>query len=246
MVSPTLDFEYQIKKSKRKTFAITIDLKGQVVVRSPFRASQDKILNILNQHQDWVRQKIHQSQQKANKVKAKKFVTGEKFLYLGKQYKLEVIQANTKKQGLALVQEASDDGKFILNTKTNHKSIEDVVSFRSWAKVVFESWYQQKATEIITTKVESLAKLHQINFNKIGISKAKTSWGSCSKNNCLRFSWRLIMAPPKVIDYVAIHELCHVEHKNHSQIFWQKVALLFPEFQKAKSWLKNQGYLLEI
>ena len=78
------------------------------------------------------------------------------------------------------------------------------------------------------------------------ITNALKTWGSCSHQGNLNFTWRLIMAPLNVIDYVVVHELIHLDEKNHSRIFWDKVEILIPEYKGYKEWLKKNGHLLKL
>ena len=87
-------------------------------------------------------------------------------------------------------------------------------------------------------------KQTDLQYAKIRISNARTRWGSCGFNANLSFSWRLVMAPLPVIDYVVAHELAHLMHKNHSQRFWAAVRALFPDYEVHKKWLKLNGHLL--
>jgi predicted metal-dependent hydrolase len=79
---------------------------------------------------------------------------------------------------------------------------------------------------------------------KVRISSARTRWGSCSQKGNLSFTWRLVMAPPDVIDYVVVHELCHTREMNHSRSFWEQVEAILPDFRQRRRWLKEYGKLL--
>jgi len=100
---------------------------------------------------------------------------------------------------------------------------------------------QNKLLLEITDIVNRFSKQYQLKFYKIKITNAKTRWGSCSSNLILRFNWRLIFAPQEVLNYVIIHEMCHLVEMNHSKTFWDLVAKLYPEYRTAKLWLKENG-----
>jgi predicted metal-dependent hydrolase len=80
----------------------------------------------------------------------------------------------------------------------------------------------------------------------IRITSPQRRWGSCGVTDCLNFNWRLVMAPPEIIDYVIVHELAHIRHKSHGPEFWELVAEFYPNHRKARRWLKDNGHLLEI
>ena len=100
---------------------------------------------------------------------------------------------------------------------------------------------QNKLLVEITDIVNRLSKQYQLKFSRIKITNAKTRWGSCSSNLILRFNWRLLFAPQEVLNYVIIHEMCHLVEMNHSKPFWDLVAKLCPEYKTAKLWLKENG-----
>lgn len=83
-----------------------------------------------------------------------------------------------------------------------------------------------------------------VEYNKIFIREQKTRWGSCSSDRNLNFNWKLVLAPPQVLDYVVVHELCHLKEMNHSQAFWNKVEEIMPSYQEQKQWLKDNGWKL--
>lgn len=78
-------------------------------------------------------------------------------------------------------------------------------------------------------------------YNRITIRDQKTRWGSCSARGTLSFNWRLMLAPPAILDYVVVHELCHLTHMNHSAAFWQAVESVYPDYRNARKWLKEHG-----
>lgn len=78
-------------------------------------------------------------------------------------------------------------------------------------------------------------------YNRITIRDQKTRWGSCSARGTLSFNWRLMLAPPAILDYVVVHELCHLTHMNHSPAFWQAVEAVYPDYREARKWLKEHG-----
>jgi len=105
-------------------------------------------------------------------------------------------------------------------------------------------WYKERAYEKISERVQWYALKNGFQYNKIKITQAQKRWGSCSSKGNLNFSWRLIMAPLPVVDYVVVHELAHLVEKNHSKAFWSKVKMLMTDYQKQQEWLKRNGHLL--
>jgi predicted metal-dependent hydrolase len=94
--------------------------------------------------------------------------------------------------------------------------------------------------------VENRARLMGTTYRAVSISSAKTRWGSCSADNSIRFTFRLLYAPMAVIDYVVVHELSHTVHKDHSKAFWLEVEKYRPDWKIARKWLKDRRYLMQI
>ena len=95
-----------------------------------------------------------------------------------------------------------------------------------------------------------LSKKHNLHFSKIRITNNKSKWGSCSSKGVIAFNWRLIFAPKEILDYLVVHEMCHIAEMNHSKKFWDLVESILPEYKSAKSWLRVNGsrlhqYILE-
>jgi predicted metal-dependent hydrolase len=148
-------------------------------------------------------------------------------LYLGKTYPLE-IRMNKK----AII-ELKD--KFYVSSNNHQSTIRYLTA-----------WYKIQARKIIQDRVKHLSQLAGLHYNTMSITDASTRWGSCSSNKNLHFNWKLIMAPPPVIDYVISHELAHLTEMNHSRAFWETVRKMFPLYRQYRTWLKRHGHTLTI
>lgn len=109
---------------------------------------------------------------------------------------------------------------------------------------ILEKRFKKAAKEYFPKRCEELQKLTGGYYTSITVRNQKTRWGSCSQTGTLSFNYRLMMAPPVVIDYVIIHELCHLTHLNHSKAFWDKLASILPDYASQKQWLKEHGHEL--
>lgn len=215
----------KIIKSRRKTLSLQITEDASLIVRAPYSMSQKTIHQIIIKHKDWIEKK-QREMIKRSKFAKHEFKSGETFLYLGNLHKLKIVED----QNSPLI----FDGSFFL-----FKS-------HSNGRETFLKWYKLKSYEIISERVDIYAKKYGFEFGKLRITDAQKRWASCSSNGNLNFSWRLVMAPIEVIDYVVIHELVHLVERNHSKLFWAKVRLLYPQYEKEKGWLKENGYLLNL
>lgn len=216
----------KIIRSKRKSIALEIGRDAKLIVRAPLRANLKFIEAIVKSKSNWIFQKQLQFKEKYSLVKDKKFISDEEFLYLGNLYKLKY-----RKSHVTLDLE----NYFYLSDK-----------YENSAKAVFQYWYKEKAYEKLLERTVLFANQAGFTFNKIKISNARGRWGSCSYNGNINFSWRLIMAPLEVLDYVVVHELSHLKHRDHSSRFWNRVASIMPNYKIHRQWLKNNGHLLDI
>lgn len=103
---------------------------------------------------------------------------------------------------------------------------------------------QNKACVVIPKRVAYFAEKIGVTYGKITLRQQKTRWGSCAANGNLNFNWLLILAPPGVLDYVVVHELCHRREMNHSQAFWKEVEAILPDYRERQKWLKDNGWRL--
>ena len=98
-----------------------------------------------------------------------------------------------------------------------------------------------EAEKALGERTAFFAKVMGIDYGRITVRNQKTRWGSCSAKGTLSFNWRLMLAPPAILDYVVVHELCHLTHMNHSAAFWQAVEAVYPDYRSARRWLKEHG-----
>ncbi len=204
----------KIIRSRRKTFALIVKPDGSLVVRAPQRATKAQVEQVVAKHEDWILKK--QAEVAAQQVPAPQYKEGEHFYFLGKRYLLEI--AANPPQPLSL------NKRFVL-----------AKSWQARAEKLFEAWYRQQAEALLPLRVEYYAGMFGYQPAKVSITGARTRWGSCSSRGSLNFSWRLMLHRIEVVDYVVMHELAHLKHRNHSKDFWAEVERMCPDYKK---WLK--------
>ena len=220
---------YILKRSRkrRKTISLQISGKAEVVVSAPYFTKDYEINRFVQEKQNWI-QKIIQKQKAALlQKKEKQYISGEEFYYLGDAYPLEIFFQQNLPAGLVFW-----GNRFYLNCPEGEAR----------RKGYFIAWYKTKAREYLSGQVDSLGRRLELPPRSIRITSAQTRWGSCSGENNLAFSFRLIMAPPAVIDYVIAHELMHIKEKNHSAKFWKLIEFVMPEYKTHRQWLKDNGH----
>lgn len=217
----------RIVRSRRKTIALVIERDGSLTVRAPNRVTMKFINEFARDHENWIRKHQEKIRTQSSAI-SRNYDAGELFPYLGKSYPLEFVRGQKTKLRL--------DGHFMM-----------AESVRGDGKRMFEQWYRERAKELLTEQVNMFAERHQFQFQKVRISFARTRWGSCSSKGVISLSWRLILLPMEVVDYVIIHELCHTAVHNHSSRFWKLVEKYLPEYKEYRRWLRvnGQGAVLE-
>jgi predicted metal-dependent hydrolase len=217
----------QIVRSKRKTIAIIVQRDGKVMVRAPLRVAERTIQAFIESKSDWISEKKLQAAQQVG-LQVRKFAEGEMFLLLGKEIPLRLV--DSQQAALSL-----QDSYFCFS----HRALPNALA-------VFEHWYKEQARQVLTGRVRLFAAQHGFGYDKVRITSARTRWGSCSSRGTLSFTWRLVMAPLAVVDYVVLHELAHLKIQNHSAVFWAEVARLMPDYKRHRDWLKKNGRSLTL
>jgi predicted metal-dependent hydrolase len=215
----------RIIRSQRKTLSIEVHPDGEVWVRSPQRVPKHEIERILAEKQDWIQRKTNELATKEELLPKKNFYAGERFLYQGYEYPL--VLSDRARPPLTL-----EHGHFLLFHGANER-----------AEAVFANWYRVEARRVFGERLAYHAALTGLKPGRLRISSAKTRWGSCSLKT-LALNWRLILAPPEVLDYVILHELAHLKIKNHQRDFWILVGNLLPDYAVRRKWLKDHGHQL--
>lgn len=221
---------YSIVKSSRKTISIIVHPDGKVVVRAPKKATDRQVKEVLYRRLEWIlkHRKKFEEQQLLNPKRM--FVSGERHLFLGVQY---VLRINNLTQNRKVSDTVYKEGDFI-----------DIwCNDTSDAEKLMQLWYLSAAKElfpgIITPIVNRFREIYNVSPNKITIKKMKSRWGSCSSKGSISLNSKLIQAPVSCIEYVIVHELCHLMHFNHSKNFYSLLAEVIPDWKERKKLLRT-------
>lgn len=109
---------------------------------------------------------------------------------------------------------------------------------------ILEASYRDRAREILVRRVQALSGTLDVRPKRIEVRDQKTRWGACAPSGTVTFNWRLVLAPPAVLDYVVAHELCHLRHANHGRRFWDLLSTVCPQFKAHRNWLRENGVML--
>lgn len=211
----------KIIKSKRKTLSLIINDNNELIVRAPINCKDSYIYNFINKKAKWIIEKrtsnLNQTFQPI------KLINNEKLTLLGKT--LTIILTNSKTVKI------KDDIIFIPANDSKNRLIK---------------FFKRHLKSIILLKIKQINAIYNFNVLSVSISSAKTNWGSCSSLNRLHFTYKLILCPEQVLDYIIVHELVHTQIKNHSNKFWVRVAQIYPNYKECEKWLKDNRTIVNL
>ncbi len=224
--------EYELRKSS-KAKRVNITIKNQrVTVAVPTGFTFEYAKKFLEDNKEWVLKHFQKQVCQAKESHPKQYVTGEKFLYRGRNYPLVIEEISNFDQH-ALFKGSRIVAYIPPNIPADYKP--------ALIKRLIEEWYIGQAEKILPEQVEYYSKVLNIPYKKLKIKDQKTRWGSSSNKGYINLNWRIIMAPNQVVAYVIIHELSHLRFMNHSKDFWKLVESFLPDYKKWKKWLVENG-----
>ncbi len=212
---------YQLERRQRRTVGLKITKNG-LVIHAPKRISQSHLESIIVLKADWIRKKLETLIE--NKLPAMQWQHGETLLFMGNTISLAVehdIRSKAVEYEPGVLQLAMP----------NH--LDPTLIAR---KVI--QWYRKQALIDFTRRLEIFSSKLGVSFTSFNLSNAGSRWGSCNSRKEIRLNWRLLQAPPHIINYVVCHELAHLKEMNHSAKFWATVASIYPDYKLAEKELK--------
>lgn len=188
---------YTITRASRRSISIQISRTKGLVVRVPFSVPEDIIHAFVERKSEWIRKHMRRHEEQQICKNDTLYHLGEPHIFRYHPLQKEPL--------------VHSEGFFTFSGMVRDSSSE---------QRVLENWYRKQALAYLTERVGYYAQKYSLHYGQVRITSALTRWGSCSFRNDVNFPWRLLMAPPEVIDYVVVHELAHTVHKNHSVHFW--------------------------
>jgi hypothetical protein len=217
----------RIVRSRRKTVALLVTPEGRLEIRAPQRLPRQQIDEIVAEKSVWIRKNMERARRAAEASPAREIMSGSRFWFLGCIYPLQLVEKTPARVHLS--------SEFTMQRDALPK-----------AAALLTGWYKNQARQILTERTEYYARLFGLKYRSLRITSARTRWGSCSRLDALSFTWRLVMAPLGIIDYIVVHELAHIVEKNHSRAFWTQVERMLPDYRPRRKWLKTNGRLLDL
>lgn len=216
-----------IRSPRKKTMHIVIERNGSVSVQVPESTEDEKILAILKTKEYEIHKKLTYWRELNDQQIERQFISGQSFLYLGKNYNLQI--AEGQKRGLLL-----KDGKFLLSNAVKYP------------REAFVKYYKQQTELKLKERLRLFESAVRTLPTSISVRELPTRWASCTPDKKIYFNWRCVMAPLPVFDYLIVHELVHLEFPNHSRQFWDKVSSICPNYEEHERWLKKNGVRMTV
>jgi predicted metal-dependent hydrolase len=224
-----------IRRKGRRTASLTVAPDNTVAITVPAELSDAAVEALIRRKQNWIYRKIAFNSEVRFPHKPKEYVSGEAFSYIGRNYRLKVVAGGQRvvelKAGKLYVQVPAE-----LKGQARTRAIREALA----------GWYREHALEKLTQRARLQAEKMGLKISAVGIRDYRRQWGSCLQNGSILFNWKVVLAPLRTIDYVVIHELCHLVHRNHSPKYWKLLALHLPDYAESKEWLRVNGGLLEV
>lgn len=226
------NLEYHIKRSKRiKTSELIVD-SDRIEIRTPLNKSLQDTRNIILDKADWILRKQKQYQETIQEIIIPSFEENFTLPYLGKNYRLK-IKKNQPTNTMRFV-----NGEFVVDITTSDTNEERKLQIRE----LYEDWLKRMAQKILKRRVDTYAQKVGVNVQEISVKNSlKSRWASLTKKDSINFNMHLIKAPQEVIDYIILHEICHLKIRGHSHRYWALLYRYMPNYHDKIERLNKNG-----
>lgn len=222
---------YSVVRSARrkKTIALLIEPSGKVVLRAPLNTPGSKLSDIVRSKAEWIIRK-QRSLSETLYPAEKGYVSGESFPYMGRHIRLEIIDSPEQMEPVVRMNRDRLEVYFYRTNRDGEYSEE--------IKLAITRWYREQAAREIPERVKIYSEKMGLTDVVALIRNQEKRWGSCNAKGVIRLNWRIIMMPMSILDYVVVHELCHIRHRNHLKEFWKYMGMIMPDYELRKERLR--------
>ena len=228
MIRTVDEIAFSVVRSRRRTADIVVERDGSVVIRAPETVSDAMIDEAVRTKASWIHRAIAEWEELNAARRRRHFLQGSSFPYLGRNYRLRLVDPAHAALSLR-------NGWFELSERVLSQTGE------SGARKAFRDFYNAHLEPILSERVARAAPKVDVCPGPVAVRELGYHWASCGPSGTLSFNWKLAMAPTTVIDYVVVHELCHLKELNHSPRFWRLVARACPDYAAQRRWLRLHG-----
>ncbi|KAA9023569.1 M48 family metallopeptidase [Niallia endozanthoxylica] len=233
----TIDYSVEYIKGK-KDVSLSVCLAEGVKLVAPEGIDYEKLNKILHKKAPWILKKKYELQEIADKPSSREYVSGEKFPYLGRHYRLKIHKNDDLKMPVLTFKQ----GRFITEIPTYLSELEK----RNELRRLFKEWYVRQGNKKIEERLMIHCPKMELKPSKVVFKEQQKRWGTCTNEGAIYLNWRIMMAPMSVVDYVLVHELAHLRHMDHSTDYWKMVRSILPDYEQRKEWLRINGPLLSL
>lgn len=228
------DTTIEVKRSpRRKTVELMVERDGHVVIYAPESATTKSLEGTARGKLVWVYRKLGRKEEELHRLPTKEFVSGEGFYYLGRKYRLKLLDDTVISNDGAELRLVN--GRFLMPRE-----------FAPDGRDIFVRWYTDKALDHVSRRVEALKARVAAAPEVINIRDLGFRWGSCTDKGKVFFHWRIVLLPPPRVDYLITHELVHLHEYNHSPMFYERLSRAVPNYARHEEWLRRYGDLYSI
>ena len=226
--------KYDIIRSNRKKTATIDVVDGVVSVRVPHELSQESISALVSKKLSWIKKRVSE-QSSVQTTYSRELVSGSSISYLGKRYRLK--RSTDQAKSISMQR-----GYIVAHIDNNLLECDTEALIRR----NLVDWYTDKARIYLNRRSKYWASKMGVSYSSISIKNYRSKWGDCNSIKGISYNWRIMFAPQSVIDYVVVHELCHLTHMNHSKEFWALVTKYCPNWKEKRLWLKEHSRALDV
>nr|WP_277987251.1 SprT family zinc-dependent metalloprotease [Microbulbifer salipaludis] len=222
---------YRLARSpRRKRLGLVVTERG-AEVRIPQRCAERHGHQFLRENIQWVRAQLRGVAERQSQVPEHHFAFGAHFPWLGKTLELD--------RAACAADAGIRDGFIQLYSRVREPDEKQVQG-------ALQKLYQKEALQLLAEKSRQYADRLGLTFSTVKVRRTRSKWGHCTIRGELQYNWLVCLAPEPVVDYLVIHEVCHLQHHNHSREFWSLVASLCPDYKRLRRWLKENGHTLQL
>ncbi len=222
------DLQFVVRHSvRRRTLQITVDRDGALLLSAPPDVGEAVLRAFVMDKRFWIYTKLAEKDRLQRLVPRKQYVGGEGFLYLGRSFRLKLVDTQDVPLKLAA-------GRFCLRRDALPAAREH-----------FVRWYSERARAWLSSRVADYQSRMEVAPAGVRVQDLGYRWGSCGKGDWLYFHWKAILLPARIAEYVVVHEIAHLHEPHHTPAFWLRIERAMPDYEKRKAWLAEHGIDVE-
>ncbi|MEW8986124.1 MAG: SprT family zinc-dependent metalloprotease [Bacillus sp. (in: firmicutes)] len=210
-----------------------IEFFGQIEVHEPKGTPEEKVMQIIEEKWEQIQQRIKEMKKRLAGQNEISYEQGERFLYLGRDFPILISEEQDLKKDKVVFE---DETLYVYVKQFEQERIQKAL----------KRFYYQHCKRLVEKRIQHFQSHFKVKPRSFRISDSKTTWGTCDGLRQLTLNWKLAMAPLEVIDYVVVHEMCHMVHLNHDRSFWRLVGKIMPDYERNENWLALSQWRMDV